>query len=80
MMGSWSPTAGNEEEFVRLWRERVESAHAEMDNEGWSMLLRDKDDPHHFVSVAQYRDEAAFIRWRDGDGFKNRLADLRFGP
>jgi heme-degrading monooxygenase HmoA len=77
MMGTWAARAGHAEEFIQLWHERVESAQAEMNNRGWAMLLRDKENPNHFVSVAQYEDEAAFIRWRDGDGFKNRLADLR---
>ena len=76
MMGDWVATPGCEEEFVRLWHEQVESALAEIDSEGWAVLLIDKDNPHHFTSVAQYHDEAAFIEWRDGDGFKNRLVDL----
>ncbi len=76
MMGDWVAKPGQDEEFVRLWHERVESALTEIDSDGWAVLLRDKDDSHHYTSVAQYSDEEAFIQWRDGDGFKNRMADL----
>ena len=76
MMGNWVAVSGQEDEFIRLWHERVESALTEIDTDGGAVLLRDKDDPHHFISVALYQDEVAFIAWRDGDGFKNRLADL----
>lgn len=74
--GDWYTKPEQQDEFVRLWHERSKTAVEEIDCEGWNVLLRDREDPRHFVSLGAFHDEIAFVTWRDGDGLNNRLAEL----
>jgi len=74
--GDWYSKPEQQDEFVRRWHERCKIAVAEIDSEGWNVLLRDKEDSRHYVSLGAFHDEIAFVTWRDGDGLKNHLAEL----
>ena len=77
--GDWFAKAGGEAEFQALWRQMSTVASAEVDPTGWSILLRDRENPRHFISFSRWNDEAAVVRWRDGVGlsrFMNGLTEL----
>jgi heme-degrading monooxygenase HmoA len=81
---TWIVKPGQEDEFVRRWTEFAEWSSAQ----GLSapaMLLRDMDDPTHFVSFGPWEDVQMIWRWRGQTGFQERIASLnevlvRFEP
>jgi quinol monooxygenase YgiN len=75
--GDWHAKRGREQEFVDAWQEFANWSGAEYDVGGWAKLLRDKEDPTHFRSVAEWDDEQVIERWRTGEGFKQRMANMR---
>ena len=75
--GDWYAKPGKESEFVEVWREMAEWTGAEFDMDGWAKLLRDKEDPTYFRSVAEWADEKVVEQWRTSDGFKQRMAKAR---
>jgi len=74
--GNWRVKAGREQEFISAWREAASWSGAEFDPMGWAKLLRDKDNPSHFVSIGEWADESAIERWRNDEEFKNRFVAL----
>jgi len=75
--GDWHVNPGREKEFVDLWREMAEWSGREFDSGGWAKLLRDRENPTYFRSVAKWADEQTIERWRTSEGFKERLAKVR---
>jgi len=74
--GDWHVKPGREQEFVDAWRELAGWSLTEFDP-GWGKLLRDKEDPTHFLSVGEWTDEQVIEKWRASEGFKQRLAEIR---
>jgi quinol monooxygenase YgiN len=75
--GDWYVKPGREDEFARLWREYSQTSVADVDPSAWQVLWRDRENPRHFRSMGQWRDEAAIVTWRDGTGFKHIVDQLR---
>ena len=75
--GDWHAKPGREKEFIDDWREIANWSGAEYDMGGWAKLLRDKEDPGHFRSVAEWTDAQVIERWRASEAFKQRLAKIR---
>ena len=74
--GDWHVKPGREQEFVDAWRELAGWSVAEFDP-GWGKLLRDKEDPTHFVSLGEWPDEQVIEEWRASEGFKRRIGEIR---
>jgi quinol monooxygenase YgiN len=74
--GDWKVKSAREQEFLAAWRELATWAAEEHDPDGWGKLLRDKSDPTHFVSVAEWQDEQTIEGWRSTEGFKRRMDAL----
>ncbi len=73
----WHVKPGRESEFVEKWTEVATSNIAENDPTGWAKLLRDAQDPTHFVSLAEWPDVQTVGQWFTSDGFKQRREQLR---
>ena len=50
--GDWHAKPGHEQEFVDAWRELAGWSSDEF-APGWGKLLRNKEDPTHFISVGE---------------------------
>jgi len=74
--GDWRVKPGREEEFKAAWRELAGWSAGEYIPEGWGKLLRDREDPTHFISVAEWPDERVIAEWRASAGFKERLEKI----
>ena len=74
--GDWHVKPGHEQEFVDGWREFATWSRDEF-TPAWGKLLRNKDDPTHFVSIGEWPDDQAIEAWRASEGFKQRLGKLR---
>jgi heme-degrading monooxygenase HmoA len=71
--GDWTVRGGQEEEFMARWLEFT----------GWSLenapgaesfvLLRDKNDPVHFVSLGSWASADSIGAWRTSDRFAELL-------
>jgi heme-degrading monooxygenase HmoA len=75
--GSWRVKPGREDDFVAAWQEIAAWTAAEMPGAMWATLLRDQDDPSHFVSFGPWESEDAIDAWRASDGFRERVARIR---
>jgi heme-degrading monooxygenase HmoA len=75
--GDWSVKAGTEDEFVSRW----------LDFTGWSkeqaagarsfVLLRDMEEPQHFVSLGTWDDRDSINAWRSTPEFAEKLGRCR---
>jgi quinol monooxygenase YgiN len=74
--GDWHVKPGREQEFVDAWRELARWSLAEFDP-GWGKLLRDKEDPTHFISIGEWPDDQVIEAWRASEGFKQRMGEIR---
>jgi len=75
--GSWRVKPGREGEFVAAWQELASWTAAEAPGAMWATLLRDLDDPTHFVSFGPWESADAIDAWRASDGFRERVAGMR---
>jgi heme-degrading monooxygenase HmoA len=73
----WHVKPGRESEFVEKWREVAASNIVENNSDGWAKLLRDEQDPAHFVSLAEWPDVRAVGQWFASDVFRQRRDQLR---
>lgn len=75
--GNWSVAAGNEDAFIAGWTEFLEWTKAE--NPGFEMasLIRDVDNPRHFVSFALWDSPETRKAWKASDGFRSRMGACR---
>jgi quinol monooxygenase YgiN len=74
--GDYHVKAGREDEFVALWRELTEMSLAEIEPDARALLMRDRENPRHFRSVGEFRNEEAIVSWRHGSVFGERIALL----
>lgn len=75
--GDWHVKPGREEEFVTAWHDFAQQSTREIDATGQGTLLRDADDPAHFVSFGTWRDAETVERWRDSETFRTNFARIR---
>lgn len=71
--GSWRAKPGREQEFVEAWHDLAEWSTVNYDPAGWAKLLRDPEDPLHFVSVGEWHDQRTVDEARASDGFRERF-------
>ena len=74
--GTWSVSAGREDEFVAAWQEFAEwSMVAHGSARAW--LLRDRERPNRFLSLGQWPSDEVIAEWRADPGFRDRIGRLR---
>lgn len=72
--GNWHVRSGSEEEFIKRWTEFAESARPKA--RGRFVLIRENDDPKHFVSVGTWSTEEDVRAWMEMPEFKETFAHL----
>src|SRR5262245_36076834 len=75
--GDWVVADGKQDEFLQRWTEFLEWTRAEAPGLIEAHLLRDTQDPRHFVSFSGWPDEASRPQWRTHDGFQSHLDAAR---
>jgi quinol monooxygenase YgiN len=75
--GSWRVKPGREDDFVAAWREFAAWTAAEMAGATWATLIRDQDEPSHFVSFGPWESAGEIEAWRASKGFRERVGKIR---
>ena len=75
--GDWKVSAGKEDEFIDRWREFLQWTRKTQPALISASLLRDADDPRHFLSFAQWSDEDARAAWKNGSDFSKYFSACR---
>lgn len=75
--GDWRVIAGKEDEFVQRWTEFLQWSRKTQPHLVAASLLRDADDPSHFISFAEWDDAGARGSWKQSDGFMQHFSACR---
>jgi len=75
--GAWQVKTGQEDEFVRRWTEFTQWAQREASGAQGFVLIRQMDDPRHFVSFGSWDGKEAVDRWRSSPDFTKYLGSCR---
>ena len=75
--GIWRVKPERADEFVAAWTEFAEWTLANVPGAGSGKLLRDTADPNRFVSFGPWESHAAIAAWRNQEGWKQRVAQIR---
>jgi len=75
--GNWTVKAGSEDEFVARWRAFLSDSTKTAEGFGTARLLRDSDDPRHFLSFSEWADGGARDAWKSSPEFAKGLAACR---
>lgn len=74
----WVVKPGREEDFVRAWRDLATfTAQQMVGRKQPTTLLRDRDQPNRFITMAPWDSAATLRAWRAGPGFGERVARMR---
>ena len=74
--GLWIVKPGEEEAFVEEWSEFVRWA-SEFDGSGAFRLVRDVEQPSHYMSFAPWESFDAQNAWKQEPGFRERIMRVR---
>ena len=72
--GKWTVKAGSDDEFVARWRAFLSQSTKTAQGFGTARLLRDSDDPRHFLSFSEWADAGAREAWKSTPEFAKGLA------
>ena len=75
--GNWRVTEGNEEEFVTRWTDFLEWSREQVPGLENATLIRDEQDPRHFVSMATWADVGSRRSWQSHPTFAEKLGACR---
>ena len=75
--GSWHVREGSEQAFVDAWTDLLGWTAREHPAFIAATLLRDQNDPRHFVSFARWTDQGARAAWKGSEGFASGHATCR---
>jgi heme-degrading monooxygenase HmoA len=75
--GDWVVTEGNEEEFVERWKAWLGWSSENIPGFVSATLIRDLQDPRHFVSFSAWEDVASRDAWKNSEGFRERFPQVR---
>lgn len=75
--GDWRVTDGRADEFIARWTDFL--TWTKEDNDGFetARLIRDLDDPQHFVSFSSWRDPASMGAWKSRPEFAAHYGSCR---
>lgn len=75
--GNWRVKAGSEDEFIARWTEFLEWTRSNAPGFVTASLIRQNQDPRHFVSFAEWEDTASRDKWRSLPEFAEKLGACR---
>jgi heme-degrading monooxygenase HmoA len=75
--GNWVVKEGSEDEFISRWTEFTGWSQENMPGAHGFKLLRQVNDPRHFVSLGAWDTREHIDAWRSSEGFQQRLARCR---
>lgn len=77
-MSVWVVHPGKEDEFIAHWRELAAITARQMGGKKeTSRLMRDRDQPNRFISMAEWDSAAVLRAWRAGPEFRDALHRMR---
>jgi heme-degrading monooxygenase HmoA len=68
--GTWQVTEGKEEEFVQRWTEFLTWSRRTHPGLRVAHLMRDDEQPGHYLSISEWADEASRAAWRQAPEFR----------
>ena len=74
--GYWKPKDGEEDEFIKAWREFAAWAHG-MPGAGTLRLARDLGNPGYFVSFGRWDDIEHVHAWKASPEFSERMSRVQ---
>ena len=75
--GNWHVKAGKEKTFIETWGDFLQWTRKDHPGMVRAQLIRDEKDPKHFVSFAEWTDDAARAAWRASPEFTSMLGKTR---
>ena len=75
--GNWMVKAGSEDEFIARWQGWLSQSTKAIEGFGSARLLRDAEDPRHFLSYSNWASGAARDAWKSSPAFAAGLASCR---
>src|SRR5947208_2774595 len=75
-LGIWTVKRGREEDFVRAWQDLADRTKTEFPDEV-ATLLRDREQPHRFISFGPWDSLEQIAQWRSSVTFKEGVGKLR---
>jgi heme-degrading monooxygenase HmoA len=71
--GNWRVKEGNEEEFVKRWKEWLGWSSQNIPGFVSATLVRSTQDARHFVSFSAWQDAASRDAWKSSSGFAEQF-------
>jgi len=75
--GNWRVSEGKAEEFMERWTGFLTWTRKANDGFVSARLIRDLQDPDHFVSIASWQDPASMKAWKDKPEFAEHFGSCR---
>jgi heme-degrading monooxygenase HmoA len=75
--GNWHVKSGNEDEFVQRWKAWLEWSSQNIPGFVSATLVRDLQNPNHFVSFSAWQDAASRDAWKSSAGFAEQFPAVR---
>jgi heme-degrading monooxygenase HmoA len=75
--GNWVVSPGREKEFIERWTEFLVWTRASSAGLRSAHLIRDQEDPRHFISFADWENAEAMQAWRSLPDFARNLSACR---
>jgi heme-degrading monooxygenase HmoA len=75
--GDWKVRKGSEEEFIKRWKVFLEWTKASAPGFLGARLIRDGQEPAHFVSFAEWDSDEARQHWRGLPDFASKMGACR---
>jgi heme-degrading monooxygenase HmoA len=75
--GNWTVSAGKNAEFEGRWEEFLQWSKAEAKGFVRATLLRDLENPQHYISAGQWESAADRDAWKALPGFQDHLMACR---
>lgn len=73
--GSWTPNPGSEQAFVEAWSSFASWASG-VEGAGTLRLVRDLNEPSHFVSFGDWQSIEQVRAWKSSPEFRERMAQV----
>ncbi len=75
--GNWRVKEGSAEEFITRWKSWLSSSAQKVPGFGSARLIRDVNDPNHFLSYSEWDDPKMRDQWKNSPEFAEGMAHVR---
>jgi heme-degrading monooxygenase HmoA len=75
-LGVWTVRPGEAEAFEAGWKELARRTKRDFPA-ATAVLLRDRDDPHRYISFGPWESDEEVARWRDSAAFRETVGAVR---